>query len=77
MEDFKNHKFFEGIDWDRVPTITPPYLPEYSSPTDTSNFDVDDMEDSSNDQNAQPSKSLSAFTGNHLPFIGFTYTTNS
>ena len=42
LDDFRNHPFFEGVDWERLATSTAPYIPELQGPMDTSNFDVDD-----------------------------------
>ncbi len=75
IEDFKKHPWFEGIDWDNLRFSTAPYIPEVSSPTDTSNFDVDDTDIRSSD--AVPPTANPAFTGHHLPFIGFTFTKDS
>nr|XP_009860020.1 serine/threonine-protein kinase MRCK alpha isoform X1 [Ciona intestinalis]XP_026692048.1 serine/threonine-protein kinase MRCK alpha isoform X1 [Ciona intestinalis] len=80
VDDFKNHPFFHGIDWENLTNMAPPYQPEFSSPTDTSNFDVDDMDlkpASSETQPPPPRSAHSAFSANHLPFIGFTFTLNS
>uniref|UniRef100_A0A8C2I067 Serine/threonine-protein kinase MRCK alpha n=1 Tax=Cyprinus carpio TaxID=7962 RepID=A0A8C2I067_CYPCA len=62
IDDFKQHPFFTGIDWDNIRTCEAPYIPEVSSPTDTSNFDLISL------------FHTSAFSGHHLPFVGFTYT---
>ncbi|XP_071961826.1 serine/threonine-protein kinase MRCK alpha-like [Antedon mediterranea] len=75
LEDFKNHSFFENIDWENIRNMTPPYIPDVKSPTDTSNFDVDES-DLKNSE-AMPPNTHAAFSGNHLPFVGFTFTRNS
>merc|ERR1719225_2108158 len=74
--DFKNHPWFSGITWDeRLTEQTAPYIPEVSSPTDTSNFDVDDNDIRQSD--AQPPAHNPAFSGLHLPFVGFSFTQGS
>lgn len=106
ISDFKSHPFFSGIDWDNIRSAEAPYIPEVSSPTDTSNFDVDDdvlknpvreegvrvgrgggrlsqlaLVDSLTLcrplQDISPPTSHTGFTGQHLPFVGFTFTTGS
>uniref|UniRef100_A0A8C7E4N3 Serine/threonine-protein kinase MRCK alpha n=1 Tax=Naja naja TaxID=35670 RepID=A0A8C7E4N3_NAJNA len=74
IEDFKSHPFFSGIDWDNIQNCEAPYIPEVSSPTDTSNFDVDD--DCLKNSETMPPPTHTAFSGHHLPFIGFTYTSS-
>ncbi|XP_046752043.1 serine/threonine-protein kinase MRCK beta isoform X2 [Diprion similis] len=75
IDDFKKHPWFEGVDWDVLRDNTAPYIPEVSSPTDTSNFDVDDTDVRSSD--AVPPAANSAFSALHLPFVGFSFTQGS
>ncbi|CAH1098455.1 unnamed protein product [Psylliodes chrysocephalus] len=75
MEDFKSHPWFENVDWDGIRDSTAPYIPEVSSPTDTSNFDVDDADIRLSD--VLPPTANNAFTGLHLPFVGFSFTQGS
>ncbi|KAH0545683.1 serine/threonine-protein kinase Genghis Khan isoform X2 [Cotesia glomerata] len=75
IEDFKKHPWFNGVNWDTLRDSTAPYIPEVSSPTDTSNFDVDDNDVRSSD--AVPPSANSAFSALHLPFIGFSFTQGS
>lgn len=51
-----------------IPAVAP-VVPELSGDTDTRNFD--DIEDEKGDNEHFPTPK--AFTGNHLPFIGFTF----
>ncbi|XP_050079975.1 serine/threonine-protein kinase Genghis Khan isoform X3 [Anopheles maculipalpis] len=75
IDDFKAHPWFEGINWETIRNEQAPYIPEVSSPTDTSNFDVDDTDIKLSD--AVPPTTNPAFSGHHLPFVGFTFTKDS
>ncbi|XP_063049342.1 serine/threonine-protein kinase MRCK alpha-like [Engraulis encrasicolus] len=74
LEDFKQHAFFTGIDWGNLRSCEAPYVPDVSSPSDTSNFDVED--DCLKNTETMPPPSHTTFSGHHLPFVGFTYTSN-
>jgi serine/threonine-protein kinase MRCK len=69
---FQKHAWFAGVDWSGIREGAAPYIPEVSSPTDTSNFDVDDNDIRCSD--VAPPTANSAFSGLHLPFVGFTFT---
>lgn len=69
----QNHNWFHGVDWDHIRDSTAPYFPEVSSPTDTSNFDVDDIDIRLSDA-LPPVPASTAFSALHLPFVGFSFT---
>lgn len=75
LDDFQNHPWFSEVNWENIRDGNAPYIPEVSSPTDTSNFDVDETDLKPSD--SAPPNSNSVFSGLHLPFIGFTYTSES
>ncbi|XP_063233759.1 serine/threonine-protein kinase Genghis Khan [Bacillus rossius redtenbacheri] len=75
IEDFKSHAWFEGLDWGSIRDSQAPYKPEVSSPTDTSNFDVDDTDVRTSDAVAPAANAV--FSALHLPFVGFTFTQGS
>ncbi|TFK15915.1 Serine/threonine-protein kinase MRCK beta [Platysternon megacephalum] len=75
IEDFKSHAFFKGLNWDNIRNLEAPYIPDVSSPSDTSNFDGYD--DVLRNPEIVPPGSHTGFSGLHLPFVGFTYTTDS
>lgn len=77
LDQFKSHKWFEGIDWDNLRETTPPYQPNITGPDDTSNFDIEeDLNSSTFNQNKKyeirnPKDKILDI---HLPFVGFTAT---
>lgn len=71
VDEIKNHPFFKNDQWtfDTLRESVPPVVPELSGDDDTSNFDDLEKEDGPEESFPIPK----AFSGNHLPFIGFTY----
>lgn len=76
IDDIKHHPFFENDQWtwDNLRESVPPVVPELSGDDDTRNFE--DIEEESSDGKEEVFAPSSAFAGNHLPFIGFTYTSD-
>ena len=66
----QNHLFFKNDQWDftNIRECVPPIVCELSGDDDTRNFD--DVENDTPNENFPTPK---AFAGNHLPFVGFTY----
>lgn len=71
VEEIKSHSFFQNDQWtfDNLRDCVPPVVPELAGDDDTSNFDDVDKDESPEENFATPK----TFAGNHLPFVGFTY----
>lgn len=72
IDEIKAHPFFINDTWtfDGIRESVPPVVPELSSDDDTRNFE--DIERDDSPEEVFPV--TKSFDGNHLPFIGFTYT---
>ena len=55
---------------------TPPYVPEITSDTDTSNFDPE-LDDGPKFPTQAPILGNNTFSGKNLPFAGFTFSSGS
>uniref|UniRef100_A0A0N4Z9Y1 Rho-associated protein kinase let-502 n=1 Tax=Parastrongyloides trichosuri TaxID=131310 RepID=A0A0N4Z9Y1_PARTI len=72
LEEVKVHPFFQNDEWtfETIRNCKPPHVPVLNSDDDTSNFD--DVEEKTGNP-ADNFQSTKLFTGNQLPFVGFTY----
>uniref|UniRef100_A0A671QQL2 non-specific serine/threonine protein kinase n=1 Tax=Sinocyclocheilus anshuiensis TaxID=1608454 RepID=A0A671QQL2_9TELE len=72
VDEIKCHPFFKNDQWtfDTIRDTMAPVVPELRSDIDTSNFDDDIKDDPLGTETFAPPR---AFTGNQLPFVGFTY----
>ncbi|XP_053950446.1 rho-associated protein kinase 1 isoform X4 [Anastrepha ludens] len=72
IDEIKAHPFFSNDTWtfDNIRDSVPPVVPELSSDDDTRNFEDIERDESPEEVFPVPK----SFDGNHLPFIGFTYT---
>ncbi|KAJ3161729.1 CDC42 binding protein kinase [Geranomyces michiganensis] len=69
--EIQEHAWFAGFDWDSARKMVPPFVPELSGPDDTRYFEDEDNE--SKKLLKKPLAQTRAFTGQSLPFIGYTY----
>ena len=72
IDEIKEHPFFKNDTWsfDNIRESVPPVVPELSSDDDTRNFEDIERDETPEEVFPIPKN----FDGNHLPFIGFTYT---
>ncbi|XP_055389536.1 rho-associated protein kinase 1 isoform X2 [Condylostylus longicornis] len=74
IEEIKCHPFFQNDTWtfDNLRESVPPVVPELASDDDTRNFEEIEKDDTPEEVFPVPK----TFAGNHLPFVGFTYTSD-
>uniref|UniRef100_H3BGN6 Citron Rho-interacting kinase n=1 Tax=Latimeria chalumnae TaxID=7897 RepID=H3BGN6_LATCH len=65
------HQFFSTTDWNNIRHSPPPFVPTLKSEDDTSNFD--ELEKSSWPLSALRHLNPTGFSGEDLPFVGFSY----
>eukprot|EP00123_Amoebidium_parasiticum_P011273 comp20621_c0_seq1/m.26648 comp20621_c0_seq1/g.26648 ORF comp20621_c0_seq1/g.26648 comp20621_c0_seq1/m.26648 type:complete len:1401 (-) comp20621_c0_seq1:948-5150(-) len=68
-QEIFSHPWFKDFDWKDMRKREPPYKPELKSKIDTAAFD--DILDKPVSKDSFPEKP--GFSGNHLPFVGFTF----
>ncbi|GMR53712.1 hypothetical protein PMAYCL1PPCAC_23907, partial [Pristionchus mayeri] len=70
VEEVREHPFFRNDEWTwaTLASAVPPVIPELRADDDASHFEVEEQMDQ-----GETFQIPRAFTGNQLPFIGFTY----
>jgi len=71
-QDIKQHSYFkeDSWSWSNIRQTVAPVIPDLISEEDTSNFEDMDKDDPAAEETFALPKN---FVGNHLPFVGFTY----
>lgn len=73
IDDFKDHPFFKGVDWDNLANTKPPFLPDLRGPTDTRYFE-EQKPLSQNGATAEPASRPTYLKDPAAEeFIGFTF----
>jgi len=67
VHEIKAHQFFYGADWSSLRRISPPFVPDLQSSTDTSYFPTEDLCDTPD----QLEKVEGVSTEKDLAFLGY------
>ncbi|KAJ9599608.1 hypothetical protein L9F63_009925, partial [Diploptera punctata] len=70
-EQLIKHPFFASINWNTLRETVPPFIPIVNGEDDTSNFDEFNPEPQT--PSIESFKTKKGFSGDNLPFVGFTY----
>jgi len=78
-DEIKKHKFFEGIDFDNIFNMKPPFMPKLNNAEDTTYFITEEDDDHTqrvaNQRNAIANKKNDVM-GFNLPFVGYSFNHN-
>ncbi|MCJ1329281.1 Serine/threonine-protein kinase [Thelotrema lepadinum] len=74
--EIKNHRYFRGVQWDRIRDMNAPFKPNLGSNVDTTYFPIDDIDQT--DRTAEWEHQAHQISEEHaaemsIPFIGYTY----
>ena len=76
FEEIQDHPFFSGVDWHSLRDQAPPIIPTLTDEEDTSNFDDIDKSIKRSPVMKQTTfkpVNINEFSGEDLPFLGYTY----
>lgn len=74
IDEFRDHPFFKGIEWENISSMKPPFLPELRGPTDTRYFeDHKPLPKTQAQRERQKGQSSYIKDPQAQEFIGFTY----
>jgi len=78
-QEIKNHKFFEGVDFENIYKMKPPFMPKLNDAEDTTYFITEEDDDHTqrvaNQRNAINNKK-NDLIGFNLPFVGYSFNHN-
>lgn len=78
-QEIKNHKFFEGVDFENIYKMKPPFMPKLNDAEDTTYFITEEDDDHTqrvaNQRNAINNKKNDVI-GFNLPFVGYSFNHN-
>jgi serine/threonine protein kinase len=72
FKELTSHPWFDIIDWENIRDAKAPFIPELSGPEDTRYFEDEENESKKFNKKKPPSNSKD-FSGQNLPFVGYTY----
>jgi len=73
VEELMAHPFFKGINWNTLRNQRSPFIPQLSSPIDTSYFDDYPLEDDEGHDAGDEYHTPQSNVAVDMPFIGYTY----